>query len=630
AFSRHIARLNPDGSEDPTFVGHTNNRTECILMQPDGKILISGFFTLVNDSPRSSVARLNADGTLDPTFRADADAWVWTIASDFKKRLMFAGFFHSVAGAERNTLARLNSESTPVADPAPVLAVGTATANSLVLNWSDSSTSRNGYTIEQKNGTGFSQVANVNSATRNYTVSGLTSGSTWVFRLVFHNADGSAGYSNEAAGSTAAAVANSAAFLGADAGTRGSWKGVYGTEGFSVVGDVMGYPSYVRVNTIGKSDWVWQYSTQNASALQKASGADRLAACWYSPASFSIDFVFAGGQSHRVAAYFLDWDLAGRNETIQVTDGDTGRLLDTRNINAFGSGLYFAWNLSGHVKITVSANTGNAVLSGLFFGGSGSASQQAAAPTISPLGGAFSSPQQLTLASATAGAEIRYTLDGSPPSVTSALYNAPITISSSATVSARAFASGMNPSAIASASFTISANTSGPAKLKFRGIDSDLHGTWKGFMGGDGYSIPGDMEKLPSYATLSAAGKADWVWQDGTEDTRALQKAAASGRKASCSYSSSVIQYDLDLRDGKTHSLGIYCLDWDRASRAQIIEVLDFGTGTVLHTLNLNTFSSGLHVCYDLKGHVIVRVTNNGGLNAVVSGLLFDATLTVL
>jgi uncharacterized delta-60 repeat protein len=72
-----LARLNSDGSVDLRFNPHIglkphHGASMNLLLQPDGKILISGAFTNVNGEPRPGLARLNDDGSLDTTFEPAA------------------------------------------------------------------------------------------------------------------------------------------------------------------------------------------------------------------------------------------------------------------------------------------------------------------------------------------------------------------------------------------------------------------------------------------------------------------------------------------------------------------------------------------------------------------------------
>ena len=78
-----------------------------------------------------------------------------------------------------------------------------------------------------------------------------------------------------------------------------------------------------------------------------------------------------------------------------------------------------------------------------------------AAPTASPAGGALISGSKVTLSSATAGADIYYTLDGSIPTTSSTRYTEPITVSSEGTIKAIAVKSGMIDSNIMSESYTV-------------------------------------------------------------------------------------------------------------------------------------------------------------------------------
>ncbi|MCI0537920.1 MAG: delta-60 repeat domain-containing protein, partial [Verrucomicrobiales bacterium] len=68
----HLARLNPDGSVDPNFTPTMNSAgsVEKLIVQSDGRVLISGSFWFPPDGTVRSVARLDSDGTFDPTFPA--------------------------------------------------------------------------------------------------------------------------------------------------------------------------------------------------------------------------------------------------------------------------------------------------------------------------------------------------------------------------------------------------------------------------------------------------------------------------------------------------------------------------------------------------------------------------------
>src|SRR5207253_10085759 len=77
-----------------------------------------------------------------------------------------------------------------------------------------------------------------------------------------------------------------------------------------------------------------------------------------------------------------------------------------------------------------------------------------ATPTITPNSGSFTTSVSVTVQTATSGASIYYTTDGSSPTQSSTLYAGAMTLTSSAVVKAKAFKSGYTASAEASASFT--------------------------------------------------------------------------------------------------------------------------------------------------------------------------------
>ena len=117
----YIGRLNADGSVDGTFTPSANCEVLDIAVQPDGKIVLGGFFTEficgAATITRNSIARLNADGTLDEDFNPGANNGVQTVAIQPDGKILVGGFFSTIGGGgegntTRNTIARLNPDGT--------------------------------------------------------------------------------------------------------------------------------------------------------------------------------------------------------------------------------------------------------------------------------------------------------------------------------------------------------------------------------------------------------------------------------------------------------------------------------------------------------------------------------------
>lgn len=113
-----IARLNANGSLDGSFLASgagANGAVSTLALQPDGKILIGGDFTSFNGTSRNRLARLNSDGTLDTTFLSagsGANDQLFALVLQTDGKVLIGGLFTTINNVPRNRIARLNSDGT--------------------------------------------------------------------------------------------------------------------------------------------------------------------------------------------------------------------------------------------------------------------------------------------------------------------------------------------------------------------------------------------------------------------------------------------------------------------------------------------------------------------------------------
>lgn len=118
-----IVRLNNNGIRDNTFsiASYTfiiTQRINCVQIQPDGKLIVTGNFTSFGATARRFICRLNTNGTLDSTFdpvqsffldtftNTDAIPNVIRIQSDGK--IIAGGLFTQYNGISYNRIVRIN------------------------------------------------------------------------------------------------------------------------------------------------------------------------------------------------------------------------------------------------------------------------------------------------------------------------------------------------------------------------------------------------------------------------------------------------------------------------------------------------------------------------------------------
>jgi uncharacterized delta-60 repeat protein len=109
----YLARLNADGSLDNTFNPGTGagSFVNTVELQPDGKIILGGYFTSYNNTDQNRITRLNADGSLDTNFNVGTGAndIVWTVPVQTDGKIIIGGNFTSYNNSGRNYIARINA-----------------------------------------------------------------------------------------------------------------------------------------------------------------------------------------------------------------------------------------------------------------------------------------------------------------------------------------------------------------------------------------------------------------------------------------------------------------------------------------------------------------------------------------
>jgi uncharacterized delta-60 repeat protein len=111
-----IIRLNNNGSIDNTFnIGSgLNNYVTSITLQPDGKILVGGNFTLYNGTYTNKIIRLNFNGNVDNFFNIGTGftslGYLVVLQSQPDGKILVGGAFDAFDGIARNNIIRLNTK----------------------------------------------------------------------------------------------------------------------------------------------------------------------------------------------------------------------------------------------------------------------------------------------------------------------------------------------------------------------------------------------------------------------------------------------------------------------------------------------------------------------------------------
>jgi len=109
----YLARLNAAGTLDASFTADSGDIVRSIVVQPDGKILASGDFTSLNGQSVNRIGRLNPDGTLDTSFttgpNAGANGAVYSMALQANGKILVGGAFTALNNSAVKRIGRLHT-----------------------------------------------------------------------------------------------------------------------------------------------------------------------------------------------------------------------------------------------------------------------------------------------------------------------------------------------------------------------------------------------------------------------------------------------------------------------------------------------------------------------------------------
>ncbi len=165
------------------------------------------------------------------------------------------------------------------------------------------------------------------------------------------------------------------------------------------------------------------------------------------------------------------------------------------------------------------------------------------------------------------------------------------------------------------------------ATASFVGSDTTTQGNWIGVYGAQGFNDLGSGVSNPTGATVTPAGQTLYTWATPafSAGQALLVPPAGMSRIAAAWYSAGSFTIDVNVAAGDSYNLELYFLDYDARGRAETVTLSSANTGTTLNSQSVSNFASGEYLVWTISGNVLITITRTAGVNAVLSGLFFDA-----
>ena len=149
----------------------------------------------------------------------------------------------------------------------------------------------------------------------------------------------------------------SARFIKSESTTRGTWNGVYGSQGYIVAepnnSGTASLPSWLSWAIAGNSnaDQSGFYNSTSDEPDLPGSPGSKFTTVWYSLTNFIVGLTSSPTHSYLMSTYMADTGSFQRVQTVQIEDLSANVLDGPRTVSSFAVGQWWQWDITGSVNI---------------------------------------------------------------------------------------------------------------------------------------------------------------------------------------------------------------------------------------------------------------------------------------